>query len=142
MSGIRPQPATPAYIAAGKNIKKISQDVLDIFNKYFWPGNVRELANVIEGTVCLLKGNIIDIESLPSNFLKRYFDTGPPICNMTQNNSGIGQRRVILDDELEEERIKKALEITSGNKRQAAIVLGVARSTFYEKLKKYGIKYG
>ncbi|NLC08110.1 MAG: sigma 54-interacting transcriptional regulator [Syntrophomonadaceae bacterium] len=126
----------------GKNIIKISQDVLDLFNKYFWPGNVRELANVIEGTVCLLQGNIIDIESLPSNFLKRYFDTRPPICNMTQYNSGVGQRRVILDDELEEERIKKALEITSGNKRQAAIVLGVARSTFYEKLKKYGIKYG
>ncbi len=124
----------------GKNIESISQDVLDVFNKYFWPGNVRELANVIEGTVCLLQGNTIDIDTLPSNFLKRYFDTRPSICNKVQKNLGVGRRPIFLADESEEEKIKKALEITLGNKRQAALTLGMARSTFYEKLKKYDIR--
>lgn len=124
----------------GKSIEDISQDVLEIFNKYFWPGNVRELANVIEGTVCLLQGNTIDIDSLPSNFLKRYFDTRPSIYNKVHKKFGIGSNPVFLADESEEEKIKKALEITSGNKRQAAMTLGMARSTFYEKLKKYDIR--
>lgn len=41
-------------------------------------------------------------------------------------------------EELEKAAIEGALAGTNGNKRQAALLLGMARSTFYEKLKKYG----
>ncbi|MBC7106609.1 MAG: hypothetical protein H5T97_11780, partial [Firmicutes bacterium] len=40
-------------------------------------------------------------------------------------------------EEAEKSAVQKALEATGGNKRRAAKLLGVARSTFYEKLKKY-----
>jgi transcriptional regulator with PAS, ATPase and Fis domain len=124
----------------GKKIESISQEVLDIFTKYYWPGNVRELANVIEGTVCLIQGKTIDKSSLPANFMQRFLSIRPPVHKTPDSNSGIVKFQCdAVDDELEENKIKRALEITSGNKRQAAAALGVARSTFYEKLKKYGM---
>ena len=78
------------------------------------------------------------MQSLPPTFLKR--------IGALKESAAMGERHNEKSIGLpfeevagEKERIKQMLRITSGNKRRAAIMLGMARSTFYEKLKKYNL---
>jgi len=48
-----------------KNIIDISEDVEEIFRKYYWPGNVREIKNIIEGAFNLTSSRIIQKKDLP-----------------------------------------------------------------------------
>ena len=51
---------------AGKTITGLSDRVLKMMSSYHWPGNIRELENLIERSVLLARGNIIEDISLPS----------------------------------------------------------------------------
>lgn len=121
----------------GKEVTGVAPEVMSLFYGYSWPGNVRELENVIEGAVCLCGDRgVIDLSCLPANFLERAssFKRSAPAPGgwglASGGESAMGER----------ERIKRALELAAGNKRRAAALLGVARSTLYEKLKLYGLK--
>ena len=50
---------------AGKKIRTISKDTLELFEAYEWPGNIRELQNVIERAVILCDGDIFRVEQIP-----------------------------------------------------------------------------
>src|SRR5208282_2918791 len=47
---------------AGKKIRRISKETLELFRGYSWPGNVRELQNVIERAVILCDGDTFSVE--------------------------------------------------------------------------------
>lgn len=100
----------------------ISDEVLDIFQKYSWPGNVRQLRNVIERAVLLSRRDSITASDLPAELL-------------TQAKSwrGISGRLKTLK-ELEMQAIRKALSQFDGNKSRAAKALGISRKSFYKKL--------
>jgi transcriptional regulator with PAS, ATPase and Fis domain len=135
---------------AGKNITGMDPEVRFWLNQHDWPGNVRELVNVIEGTVCLASQSVITWKDVPPHFAERirtgrtqeaaplprvegscqYVAAFPPISVDT----GCGRLQ-----ELEKAALEEALLSTKGNKRRAALLLGMARSTFYEKLKRHGI---
>ena len=110
--------------ANGKQIRGISEEVMQIFLGYDWPGNVRELQNVIEHAVILAKGDMIIEIDLPYN-LKETFP-----CK----HEGISSLR-----DTERNLILKVLRETEGNKYKAAKILGITRSTLYGKLRKHGI---
>lgn len=121
----------------GKQISHIASEVMEIFLTYRWPGNVRELANVIEGAICMARGTAIDLSCLPGSFLERVRRSDMRVSKRLGTESC---HEISLHSEIrEEERIRQVLELTAGNKRRAAAVLGVARSTLYQKLKKYGL---
>jgi transcriptional regulator with PAS, ATPase and Fis domain len=111
----------------GTKFKKLTTDALFSFMKYNWPGNVRELINMLE-QACLKKweGEEISIDSLPSELI------GGSSAPIITSSSSIFKKKV---NEEEKELILQALEQTKGNKRRAAILLGIPRSTFYQKLK-------
>jgi transcriptional regulator with PAS, ATPase and Fis domain len=100
---------------------------------YRWPGNVRQLENTVERAVAFSQGRAcIDVQDLP-----------PEI----QNHTGTveGAEAWLPDDGLDFERyidgielslIKRSLERTHGNKRQAARLLNLKRTTLIEKLKR------
>jgi transcriptional regulator with GAF, ATPase, and Fis domain len=47
---------------AGKNIRSIDKNTLELFESYDWPGNIRELQNVIERSVILTSGDILRVD--------------------------------------------------------------------------------
>ena len=106
-----------------KNVKRISDDALELMMNYSWPGNVRELRNTIERAVLLMNGDELKIEHI--NFLeseKSYKGDFQDeyILNIPKN--GVKMDQVVRD------LIIKTLEITDGNQIQAAKILGISRS--------------
>lgn len=115
----------------GTSVIGLSSEVSGIFLNYSWPGNIRELENVLEGSTCFCGSGLIGVEHLPLHFKQRTAE----VKSIPQNNENLEST---LDD-IEKRAIRKALTVTGGNKKDAATMLGVPRSTFYYKLKRYGI---
>ena len=107
----------------GKAPISISDAALERLRQYSWPGNVRELRNVLERVVVLTKRPAIEPQDLPSDL-----DAGPP-----QSPS---DPRAPLH-EVERAHIERVLRYTEGNKKEAATILGIDRSTLYAKIKAY-----
>lgn len=87
-----------------------------------WKGNVRELQQTIRSAVLLSEGEIITADKLEYNPLSQ----------------AIPSLR-LKDNEEEKERIMRALAQTGGNREMTAEILGVSRTTLYNKMKEYGI---
>ena len=47
---------------AGKKIRQVTKDTLDLFQAYDWPGNIRELQNVVERAVILCDGETFSVD--------------------------------------------------------------------------------
>jgi DNA-binding NtrC family response regulator len=93
---------------------------------YSWPGNVRELKNVLERASALSDGKRIEARDLFLSQGKR-----------TATLEGLSGKTL---EDIEKAAIQATLASASGNKTETAKQLGIAYSTLYEKMKKYGIK--
>ena len=103
----------------------IEQAALQLLEKHVWPGNLRELQHVIDRAVAAAEGDKV-----------RRADV-PPLA---------GAEPVVLEDplegtyaELEERVLRQAMARASGNKSEAARMLGLKRTTFLDKLRRHGI---
>lgn len=126
----------------GKELLEITPPVYELLASYSWPGNVRELFNVLEGAICLTDKPVLEVSDLPPHFLERAAVSGRingPENLQQQWPDSLASAVENVVNEAEKTAIQRALEFTQGNKRKAARVLGIARSTFYEKLKKYDL---
>jgi transcriptional regulator with PAS, ATPase and Fis domain len=114
--------------AQGKQVEKISPDVMDILTRYAFPGNVRELENIIERAVTLASGPSIEMSHLPADLREQRFDV---------------QRRakseLLTLEEQEKEYIAWVLDEVQGNKTRAAEILGIDRVSLWRKLKRFGM---
>jgi transcriptional regulator with PAS, ATPase and Fis domain len=129
---------------AGKIITGMDAEVRSCLNHYEWPGNVRELVKVIESAVCLASEPIITWRDIPPHFAEQIKAGSASTKAPRQDDEGLHDVAVASTlstklEELEKAAIQEALGSTNGNKRRAALLLGMARSTFYEKLKRHGI---
>lgn len=115
----------------GRGDISINPRVLDIFFSYPWPGNVRELRNVIERAVAICGGKEIREEHLPVYLAKR--------IKANHEISVIPLRDIVF--EAERHAIFQAIRIANGNVSKAARLLGIHRSSLYEKMKKLNIDY-
>ncbi|MBW2575864.1 MAG: sigma 54-interacting transcriptional regulator [Deltaproteobacteria bacterium] len=109
-----------------KAVKDFSTEVMRRLMDYSWPGNVRELENTIEHAVVLAKGEQIQVSDLPSHFLNT---KTPPVSD-----------KAVSLEETEKQHLFEVLEKCQWNKKKAAEILGIGRSTLYVKLKKYQLK--
>ncbi|MCH8291965.1 sigma 54-interacting transcriptional regulator [Candidatus Poribacteria bacterium] len=118
---------------AGKSIKGIAAEALQLMISYDWPGNVRELENMIERAVLLETSDLLQEDSLPPQIrlVQKQFHALP-----TQKEAPIGTEILPLE-EVEKQAIVQALEMTDNNITDAAQALGTNRTTVYRKLKKY-----
>jgi transcriptional regulator with PAS, ATPase and Fis domain len=106
----------------------VSPATLTALRSYDWPGNVRELRNVIESASALAEGRTLE----PRHLLFFKHQRRAP----TLERLPLAGRTL---EALERAAIKQTLVQTDGNKAKAARTLGIASSTLYEKIKKYGI---
>ena len=115
-----------------KLMLKIDNKVVDILENYKWKGNIRELRNTIEHLVVLCTKDIITKELIPSYILKSIEGVSSDKEYPLDLNKAIEQ--------LETDRIKKALEMAQGNKAKASKILNIPRSTLYYKMDLYKIE--
>ena len=115
-----------------KRIRGFSPQAMDQLLRYAWPGNVRELMNTVERAVVLSRYEYIDEEDLPSHIRDGFSD------NMADSAQAAPEAGHSLE-EVEKGTILKTLELTGGNKSEAARRLGITRKTLHKKLKKYGV---
>jgi len=114
-----------------KNLKGVSPDVQKVLYAYPWPGNIGELETVLEGAAMLAKTDFIDVACLPKPFrdLQAMETPGPFVPH---------EHLSTLAD-LEKQYIAYLLKTTRRNLKQTARILGISRTTLYNKLKKYKI---
>ncbi len=113
------------------NIQGISRAAAQILAEYQWPGNVRELENTVERAVLLCQGALIEPKDLPQRLCglgveKRMSPRLP--------DTGLDLRNAV--ESFENQLIRQALERTKWNKKQAASLLGLNRTTLVEMLKR------
>ena len=138
----------------GKNVSEIARQAIDILCAYQWPGNVRELSNAIESAVIVSEGNRIVVSDLPVQIVD---GTGAELMLPLPDESAVnghtpaqvarrlptidfaGEAPALLLDDVIKKTLMRSLEETEGNRRRAADLLGVSRSTLYRMLTRYGI---
>ncbi len=136
-----------------KEVTEISRAAIDVLCAYQWPGNVRELSNAIESAVILSENNRIVVSDLPEQVVD---GTGAELLNPNAEPAANGHEPAavahhapqidfgseplgfLLDDVIKKTLVR-SLEETEGNRRRAADLLGVSRSTLYRMLTRYGI---
>jgi two-component system, NtrC family, response regulator AtoC len=121
-------------------IMSISPTAMRFLESYHWPGNVRELENVIERTVTLTDGIIIEKKDLPANISGSAAeeDEEPALTCPALTDAGLDLPQVVAD--LERQLIRSALELSAGVKARAADLLSIKRTTLVEKIKRLGIE--
>jgi len=100
--------------------------VLSIFQQYTWPGNVRELENTIEHSMIVCSGNEIRPEHL-----------GPQFKKMSAKSESLGLDQDMPLSEIEKRYILSVLKRHHNNKKRAAEILKISRTTLISRLKQY-----
>jgi len=114
-----------------KKIEAVDDDAMHYLQTYDWPGNIRELENLMERAIVLNKTGILTVKDFPISVSRAETDEE---INIQVNND-----LTEVVDNFEKKIILKALRENNFNKLRTAEKLGIHRSTFMSKLKKYEI---
>ena len=147
----------------GKQIRLLSRRAVAALAAYDWPGNVREFAHAMQSAVMLTDGDRIDVQVLPDHVtrgspptaadsyqpaigaslqtvpnLPAVHSAGPPLPIEPVNCEAAAP---LLLDEVIKHTLVRSLEESEGNRRRAADLLGISRSTLYRMLARYGLAH-
>jgi len=118
------------------DLKTISPHVLKVLMAYDWPGNVRQLENIVERMVALTANRPAILPAdLPGEIQNRDSLNFVPLIEIPEG--GISFQDVVTD--MERELIVQSLRKTNGNKKLAAKLLNLKRTTLIEKIKRIGL---
>ena len=112
----------------GKDVSEVGEGALRLLLDHNWPGNVRELENAVERAMVTCRGPVLTESDF--GFLAQ---TAAPATAWAVP-AGMTMQ------DMEKVLIAATIERTQGNIKEAASVLGIDRSTLYEKIKKYEIQ--
>jgi DNA-binding NtrC family response regulator len=102
---------------------------LDLIARHAWPGNVRELRNLVEQTVLLSRGNVLDAE-----------DLGLVLESAPTASTELGSAPPQELPAMERAAVIQALDRTDWNVTQAARMLGISRDTLRYRIEKHGLE--
>ena len=108
----------------------ISDTALDCLRSYTWPGNVQELEEVLVSALASGATEQIELRDLPAKLRVR---------DIHQVRAESPERQLCLE-EAEKQAIRRALHYARGNKRKAARLLHIGKTTLYRKLKAYDLE--
>ncbi len=112
-----------------KDLRGVSREAQKILMKYRWPGNVREVENVLESASMLCRKDFIEVANLPKHLRELEAQEGPLSVLRKENLSTL--------EDLEKEYIGYLLKVTKGNLRRTAGILGISRTTLYNKMARF-----
>ena len=115
----------------GSNVEGITEAAIARLLEYRWPGNVRELENVIERSVVLCSGKVLDAADIKLDAARARPD---PVSASSFLPEGVSL------DEHEQNIIREALKRAQGNKSQAARMLGLTRNALRYRLTQMGME--
>jgi len=128
-----------------KTIKSITPGVTKRLFAFDWPGNVRQLRNAVETMVVMDHDGVLDVDDLPVELAE--VDVGdttvPSLADLTlHTGTGDGPFGLVgkTMDEIERWAIEQTLQLTGGNREEAARILDIGARTLYRKLEKYDIE--
>ncbi len=113
----------------GKNVTIIPYEVMELLQSCDWVGNVRELENTLMQAVILAKGNVLEKEWVLFGGINQNNNHNPALSDSKMSLA-----------ELEKNHIRIVLEEVNWDKREACKILGIAKTTLYNKLETYDIK--
>jgi len=117
--------------------KPMSQDALKILMAYDWPGNIRQLENAVEHAVAMsIAASDIGPDALPEEVRTQTGSSLLPAISIPDE----GLNFSAIMSQIERELLVRSLEKTGGNKRQAARLLNLSRTTFLDKLQRLSIE--
>jgi two-component system NtrC family response regulator len=118
---------------AGRTVSGIDPEAERLLYGYAWPGNVRELENVIERAMVMCSGDRIQVSDLPRDFRETVTEI--------DRFYGIPENAKLQDTlaSIEKRMISRALRLCNNVQSDAAEMLGIGKSGFNKKLKKYGL---
>ena len=129
-----------ASMELGRPCRKISEAAAQVLLRYHWPGNVRELRNVIRRAILLASDviepahlSVIPVDSPPTAALRE---------ELTLDGCSLKEIADAAAAHAEQHAIRRVLQVTSGNKSEAARLLRTDYKTLHVKMKHYGIDAG
>ncbi len=108
--------------------KKLSDEALQLCQRFPWPGNVRQLRNMIERLVITCKNATIDVRDLP-DLLQQH----------DRHATTFAIRPGMTVAEVEKLLIRQTLTHVTANREEAARLLGISRRSLQYKLREYGL---
>jgi two-component system response regulator HydG len=117
-----------------KSVTGISEPVRKAMAVYDWPGNVRELRNMIESMVVQDRDGILGLDDLQEGDAIRKLQT--PESQLSGSSSLVGKPLT----EVERYYMEKALELTDGNREEAARMLGIGERTLYRVMQDWKLQ--
>ena len=107
-------------------IRGLTRRAQALLARYVWPGNVRELENALGHACMMVEGDLIDVRDFPDTLRK------PAERELVEDED------LIPLDELQRRHALRVLARVGGNKKRAAEILGIARTTLYQLLAESG----
>ncbi|QDT00101.1 sigma-54-dependent transcriptional regulator [Adhaeretor mobilis] len=117
----------------GKDIKSMSTAARRRLMGFNWTGNVRQLKNTVESMIVVDYDGVLDLDDLPEEFHSNDPQT------ITSGGAGLAELVGKPLSEIEGIFIGETLKVTSGNREEAAGLLGIGERTLYRKIKEYGL---
>lgn len=105
-----------------RQVKGFDAEARKLMLAHTWTGNVRELKGIVRSAVLFTDGDTVTPEALDFDEITSTTDTSPAL------------------DDMERKQIIRVLEQAKGNRKLAAELLGIGRTTLYNKMKAYGIE--
>lgn len=116
----------------GSPVERISAAALEKMMAYHWPGNVRELENVMERSLVLASGKVLEADEIRLDMGPKSRSAPPVSDHFLPEGMGLEQYEQYL--------LKEALRRAGNNKSQAARLLGLTRNTLRYRLSQIGIE--
>jgi len=113
----------------GKQVRGVDNATMKVLLAHDWKGNVRELRNAVERAMIFCDRETIGIEDLPAELPGTQYTAGP--ANPRDLRQSV--------KEFEKLSILSALEEAAYDKRRAAALLGLSKSSLYRKMEELGI---
>lgn len=111
-------------LKTNKKVSSLAPAFIQALESNPWNGNIRELKNVIERSVILTDGPVLDVESLPFEMQHAWPEGGKNLSAFSLASA-------------EKLHLQKILNYTHGNKAEAARLLEIGIATLYRKIEEY-----
>lgn len=122
----------------GRVVQGFSRAARKALMAYSWPGNIRQLRNTVERMLVLDSDGLLDVDGLPPEIAATVTDSMLDTEVDTPSGADMLIGRPLT--EVERYYIQRALDLTDGNREEAAKMLAIGERTLYRKINEYDLR--